>query len=323
MTNYTRKEPQGPVESHVPGTAMFPVERLGFLTTLEGLVQTMRIRQWTKNVVVFAALIFDVKFTRWRPLAGTLAIFSLFCLVSSAVYLLNDLVDREADRAHPDKRHRPLASGRLRPAVAVAAMMALLSVSVPAGFALGPAAGAILVGYFLLNVAYSFKLKHIVIIDAVVVAAGFVLRVAAGAVVVQVERFSPWLYVCITFLALLIALGKRRHELSSLAAEAGNHRAILDEYTLPFIDQLIGIITAATVVSYSFYTFSAENLPKNHLMMLTIPFVVYFLFRYLYLVHVRKLGGAPDELLLKDKPLFITALAWGLFSASILYFSNH
>ncbi len=324
MTNYTHKDPQGPVEGHVPvPAAMFPVGKQGLLTTLEGLVQTMRIRQWTKNVVVFAALIFDVKFTQWRPLAGTLAVFFLFCLVSSAVYVLNDLVDREADRSHPDKRHRPLASGRLRPSVAVAAMAVLLLVAVPAGFALGTVPGAILVGYFLLNVAYSFKLKHVVIIDAVVVATGFVLRVAAGAVVVQVERFSPWLYVCITFLALLIALGKRRHELSSLAAEAGNHRAILDEYTLPFIDQLIGIITAATVVSYSFYTFSAENLPENHLMMLTIPFVVYFLLRYLYLIHVHKLGGAPDELLFKDKPLFITALAWGLFSASILYFSNH
>lgn len=304
------------------GTVL-PADREGLMTTLRGLVQTMRIRQWTKNVVVFAALIFDVKFTQWRPLAGTLAIFALFCLVSSAVYLLNDLVDMEADRAHPDKRHRPLASGRLRPQAAVAAMIGLLVVAIPAGFALGAAAGGILVGYFLLNLAYSFKLKHVVIIDAVVVAVGFVLRVAAGAVVVQVERFSPWLYVCITFLALLIALGKRRHELSSLAAEAGNHRAILDEYTLPFIDQLIGIITAATVVSYSFYTFSAENLPKNHLMMLTIPFVVYFLFRYLYLIHVRKLGGAPDELLFEDKPLLITAIAWGLFAAAVLYFSNH
>ncbi|MCX7852447.1 MAG: decaprenyl-phosphate phosphoribosyltransferase [Caldilineales bacterium] len=312
-----------PAEHPSRMSAVLPAGQAGLVTTLRGLVQTMRIRQWTKNVVVFAALIFDVKFTQWRPLAATLAIFTLFCLVSSAVYLLNDLVDMEADRAHPDKRHRPLASGRLRPQAAVAAMVVLLVVALPAGFALGTLAGGILLGYFLLNLAYSFKLKHVVIIDAVVVAAGFVLRVAAGAVVVQVERFSPWLYVCITFLALLIALGKRRHELSSLAAEAGNHRAILDEYTLPFIDQLIGIITAATVVSYSFYTFSAENLPENHLMMLTIPFVVYFLFRYLYLIHVRKLGGAPDELLFEDKPLLITAIAWGLFAAAVLYFSNH
>lgn len=323
MTNHTPRESSMPAEHPPRMGAVLPADREGLMTTLRGLVQTMRIRQWTKNVVVFAALIFDVKFTQWRPLAGTLAVFALFCLVSSAVYLLNDLVDMEADRAHPDKRHRPLASGRLRPQAAVAAMVALLVVAVPAGFALGTVAGSILLGYFLLNLAYSFKLKHVVIIDAVVVAAGFVLRVAAGAVVVQVERFSPWLYVCITFLALLIALGKRRHELSSLAAEAGNHRAILDEYTLPFIDQLIGIITAATVVSYSFYTFSAENLPKNHLMMLTIPFVVYFLFRYLYLIHVRKLGGAPDELLFEDKPLLITAIAWGLFAAAVLYFSNH
>jgi 4-hydroxybenzoate polyprenyltransferase len=166
-------------------------------------------------------------------------------------------------------------------------------------------------------------LKNVVIIDAMTVAAGFVLRVAAGAVVVGVERFSPWLYVCITMIALLIAFGKRRAELMALEGEAGNHRAILDDYTVPFLDQLIGIVTAATIVSYSTYTFSAENLPDNHLMMLTVPFVVYFLLRYLYLIQVRKKGGSPDELLFKDKPLFITAVLWGLFAAGVLYFSNH
>lgn len=293
------------------------------MSTTRALLKTMRIRQWTKNVVVFAALIFDVKFTQPDLLLRTLAAFLLFCLVSSAVYLLNDLVDMEADRAHPDKRHRPLASGALKPGLAVAALVVLLAFSLPAAFLIDVWLGAILVGYFLLNLAYSFKLKHMVIIDALVVAAGFVLRVAAGAVVVGVERFSPWLYVCITFIALLIALGKRRHELTALEEEAGSHRAILDEYTIVFLDHLISIVTAATVICYSFYTFSATNLPENHLMMLTIPFVVYFLFRYLYLIHVRKLGGAPDELLFQDRPLFVSAVAWGLAAMGVLYFSNH
>ncbi len=293
------------------------------MKTLAALFKAMRPRQWSKNVVVFAALIFDVKFTQLAPLLRSLAAFVLFCLVSSAVYLLNDLADMEKDRAHPTKRNRPLAAGTLAPWVAVVAIVVLLGFSLPAGFVIDAGLGAILLGYFLLNVAYSFRLKHVVIIDAIVVAAGFVMRVAAGAVVVQVERFSPWLYVCITMLALLIALGKRRHELTSLEEGAGNHRAILDEYTVPFIDHLISIITAATLVAYSFYTFSAANLPANHLMMLTIPFVLYFLFRYLYLLHVKGLGGAPDELLFEDRPLLASAVAWGFTAAAILYFSNH
>jgi len=295
----------------------------GVVSTMRALLKTMRPKQWVKNVVVFAALVFDVKFTQPEPLLRTVVAFVLFCLVSSAVYLLNDLVDIEKDRTHPTKRYRPLAAGTLKPWVAMAAMLVLLGVSIPSAFAMDWALGLILSGYFILNVAYSFYLKNVVIIDAMTVAAGFVLRVAAGAVVVEVERFSPWLYVGITMIALLIALGKRRAELMALEGEAGSHRAILDDYTLPFLDQLIGIVTAATIVSYSFYTFSAENLPDNHLMMLTVPFVLYFLLRYLYLIQVRKKGGSPDELLFKDKPLFITAVLWGLFAIGVLYFSNH
>lgn len=283
----------------------------------------MRPRQWTKNTVVFAALVFDVKFVQPGPLLRTLAAFVLFSLVSSAVYILNDLVDIEKDKLHPDKRDRPLAAGLLQPKVAWLAMVILLLVALPSAFAVNKWLGVILLLYFAQNVAYSFYLKHIVIIDALTVAAGFVLRVGAGAVVVNVERFSPWLYVCMTLLALLIALGKRRHEIFSLQAEARNHRQILDDYSLAFLDQLLSIITAATIVSYSLYTFSAKNVPDNHLMMLTIPFVLYFLFRYLYLIHVKELGGAPDELIFKDKPLLISALAWGLFAVAVLFFSNH
>ncbi len=295
----------------------------GVMLTMRALLKTMRPRQWVKNVVVFAALIFDVKFMQPEPLLRTVVAFVLFCLVSSAVYLLNDLVDIEKDRVHPTKRYRPLAAGVLEPWVAVVAMLLLLGVSIPIAFAMDWMLGVILLSYFVLNVGYSFYLKNVVILDAMTVAAGFVLRVAAGAVVVDVARFSPWLYMGITMIALLIALGKRRAELMSLAGEAGNHRVILDDYTLPFLDQLLGIVTASTIVFYSFYTFSAENLPDNHLMMLTVPFVLYFLLRYLYLIHVRKLGGSPDELLFKDKPLFISAVLWGLFSVGVLYLSNH
>lgn len=283
----------------------------------------MRPKQWVKNIFVFAALAFDVKFTQSGPLLRTIAAFLLFCLVSSAVYLLNDVVDREKDRAHPRKRHRPLAAGLLSPQAALAAMGVLLAISLPAAWLIDARLALILLAYFAVNVAYSFWLKHKVIIDALAVAAGFVLRVAAGVVVVEVTRFSPWLYVCITMGALLIALGKRRAEIVGLEEDASNHRAILDEYPLAFIDQLIGLITAATIVSYSLYTFSAENVPDNHLMMLTIPLVIYFFFRYLYLIQVKKLGGAPDELLFEDRPLFITAVLWGLMAVGVLYLSNH
>ncbi len=283
----------------------------------------MRPKQWVKNIFVFVALAFDVKFTQSEPLLRTIAAFLLFCLVSSAVYLLNDVVDREKDRTHPRKRHRPLAAGLLSPRTALIAMALLLVVSLPLGWRVDARLGLILLAYFVVNIAYSFWLKHVVIIDALTVAAGFVLRVVAGVVVVDVTRFSPWLYVCITLGALLIALGKRRAEIVGLEEDASNHRAILDEYSLAFVDQLIGLITAATIVSYSLYTFSAENVPGNHLMMLTIPLALYFFFRYLYLIQVKGLGGAPDELLFQDRPLLLTALLWGLMAVGVLYFSNH
>ncbi len=293
------------------------------MPTLRAILKTMRPRQWTKNLVVYAALIFDGKFLELDLFFKTTAIFVLFCLVSSSVYLLNDLVDIEKDRAHPIKRHRPLASGALKPIYAIITLVVLLAFSLPMAWWLDPNAGLILAGYFLLNVAYSFWLKHMVILDVFTIATGFVLRVAAGAAVVHVERFSPWLYVCITLIALIIALGKRRAELVALEEDASNHRAILDEYNLNFLDHLISLTTGATVVTYSLYTFSAQNLPENHLMMLTIPIVIYFLFRYLYLIHVKELGGAPDELIFKDKPLFFSAAFWAVAVVIILYFSNY
>lgn len=283
------------------------------------IFRTMRPRQWTKNVFVFAALVFDGKLGRLPLVAQTMAAFVAFCLVSSVVYIINDVVDIEKDRAHPTKRWRPLASGQLSPRVALGAAAILAALALGGAFAWGSELGWVVLGYLALNLAYSFYLKRIVIIDVLSIAAGFVLRVVAGVVVVDVVRFSPWLYVCTTLLALLLGLGKRRHELTLLAGGATAHRAILDHYTIPFLDQLIGLVTSTTIIAYSLYTFSAPNLPPNDLMMVTIPFVIYGLFRYLYLIHVRGEGGAPDELLLRDLPLLASVALWGLAAIAILY----
>jgi 4-hydroxybenzoate polyprenyltransferase len=200
--------------------------------------------------------------------------------------------------------------------------MGILAVCLPLSFWLHPYFGLIVLGYFLLNLAYSFALKHVVIIDVMVVAAGFVLRVAAGAVVAEVERFSPWLYVSMIFLALFMAIGKRRHELILLAEGANSHRKILDQYNVKLLDDMTHLVTTGAVISYSLYTFSAVNLPPNHLMMLTIPFVIYGVFRYQYLIHVKGEGGAPEMLLYTDLPLLLDFVLWGLAVLVIMYFFN-
>lgn len=283
------------------------------------LLKTMRPKQWIKNFVIFAPLVFDVKLTQLRYLLPTIAGFILLCLISGAVYLINDVADIENDRRHPVKRRRPLASGELSVGLALATAVLITLVSLPAGFLLHPLFGAILIAYFLLHLAYSFWLKHVVIIDVMVIAAGFLLRVAAGVPLVEAERFSPWLYICMMLLALLIGFGKRRHELVLLEENANAHRKSLEDYNLPLLDHVISIVTASTIVSYAFYTFSAPNLPANHTMMLTIPFVLYGIFRYLYLVHVRGMGGAPEEIALSDRPLQVTFLLWGLSVVLVLY----
>jgi len=289
------------------------------MRSLLALFKTMRPHQWTKNVFVFTALVFDRKLFQVEPLARTVSAFVLFCLASSAVYIVNDLADMESDRQHPTKRFRPLAAGELDPRLARAAASVLAVAAVAGSFSLGWPLGAVLTAYLVLQLAYSFLLKHLVIIDVMTVAAGFVLRVVAGVVTVQVERFSPWLYVCTTLLALFIAINRRRHELVLLAENAGNHRRILNEYTVAFLDEMNGMVTASTVIAYSLYTFSAPNLPSNHAMMLTIPFVLYGIFRYLYLVHVKGEGGAPDELILQDVPLFLTVVLWVIAVVLVLY----
>lgn len=286
---------------------------------LSGLISSMRPRQWPKNGFVFVALLFDGQIFNPAGVLAVSAAFVLLCLMSGAVYLMNDLADMESDRLHPTKRNRPLASGRLDPRVAGFASFFFAAVSLVAGYLLSPELAVILLIYLLSQVAYTFRLKHVVLLDVLTIAAGFVLRIAAGVVVIEVERFSPWLYVFGGFLALFMALGKRRAELVLLGGDAGTHRAILDDYNLDLIDRLQSIVTTSAVVAYSLYTFLAEGLPQNHAMMLTIPFVLYGIFRYLYLIHVRGEGGAPEEILLRDRPLQITLLLYGIVVFAALY----
>lgn len=283
-----------------------------------GLVRSMRPRQWTKNVFIFAALVFDGKLLQPVPLVNTILGFVVLCLLSSAVYLINDCADVAADRAHPTKRNRPIARGDVAVSLAVAWAVVLIIVALLIAFATDLVFGLIALTYLTTASLYTFKVKHIVILDVIFLAAGFVLRVAAGIPLVQAERFSPWLYTCMALLALLIGFGKRRAELVELDGRSAT-RAILSEYSVPLLDQIIAIVTGALIVSYTFYTFSAPQLPANHAMMLTVPFVMYGLFRYLYLIHVKGEGGAPDELALKDRPLQITFILWTLVAIIVIY----
>jgi 4-hydroxybenzoate polyprenyltransferase len=287
----------------------------------KSLLKAMRPKQWIKNLIIFTALVFDQQLFNPASFLRTFAGFILLCLAASAVYLINDLADLEQDRQHPVKRLRPLASGKLSPQVARLAAILYAGLTLGFGITLGTGFEIILATYMGMNLLYSFYLKHIPIIDVLVLASGFVLRVGAGVALIIVQRFSPWMYVCVTLLALFIGLGKRRAEMVLLADQANSHRRVLDGYTLPYIDHLLSIVSSTTIVAYSLYTFSAENLPSNHLMMLTIPFVIYGIFRYLYLIHVEGAGGAPEELLLRDRPLLTTAALWALSVVIVLYLS--
>jgi 4-hydroxybenzoate polyprenyltransferase len=289
---------------------------------LKALLQTMRPKQWTKSVFIFAALVFDRKLTHIPSLLSTAATAILFSLISSTVYIVNDLVDIDKDRQHPTKRDRPLPSGRLNPKAAIVAAVLLPLVCLPIAYWINPAMCLVLVAYLVLQLGYSFYLKHAVIIDVMTIAAGFVLRVIAGVVVIDVERFSPWLYVCMTLLALFLGFGKRRHELFTLGVNANNHRASLQHYNLELIDQMSVVVISAAVMAYSLYTFSAPNLPRRGnqpLMMLTIPFVLYGLFRYQYLIHVKREGGTPEEIVLKDIPLIVDLLLYGVTVLILMY----
>lgn len=289
---------------------------------LRALIKTMRLRQWPKNAFIFAAVIFDrqLSLSNLTPFGRSLAAFFLFCLLSSSVYIINDILDRESDRKHPVKRNRPIAAGKL-PVSLAAGFAAFLAIgTLTLCFLLTPMLGWIALLYFGVNLAYSTWLKHIPLVDVLVIAAGFVLRVGAGVVIIQVERFSPWLYFVTTLFALYIGFGKRRAELTLMADQAKQSRKVLQGYNLPFLDHLITLVSTATIITYSLYTFSAPDLPENHVMMLTIPFVMYGIFRYLYLIHVRQEGGSPEELLLTDRPLQVVIALYGIAVLVIFYF---
>jgi len=288
---------------------------------IKAIIKTMRPRQWTKNIFIFAALVFDKQLLNAESFLRTIAGFALFCLISSSVYIFNDLADIEADKLHPEKKNRPIPSGKLPIGAAWGAGITLVIVALALAYFLAPGFEAVLIIYFIINMAYSKWLKHIPIIDVLIIAAGFVLRVHAGVTLIQVERFSPWLYVVMTLLSLFLGFGKRRAELALLAHGAGSHRKVLDGYTLPLLDQYIMIVSGTTIVAYSLYTFSAPNVPENHSMMLTIPFVVYTIFRYLYLIEIKHAGGAPEEVLLSDRPFQIAMILWAVSVLAIFYLS--
>ena len=286
---------------------------------IHALLKTMRPRQWTKNAFLFAALVFDGKLFHLTDFLRTLAGFGLFCLISSAVYIFNDLLDVESDRQHPVKKERPIASGKLPVTIAVAAGIVLVIFTLAAATLLAWQFTLTLLIYFTLMLAYSKWLKHVLILDVLVLAAGFVLRVHAGTTLIVVERFSPWLYVLMTLLALYLGFGKRRAELALLAQAASGQRQVFDGYTIPLLDQFITIVSGTTIVAYALYTFFRPAAPES--LMLTIPFVVYAIFRYLYLVQVKQIGGEPEEILLSDRPLQISILLWGLAVLIVFYLS--
>ena len=292
------------------------------MAMLKAILKTMRPRQWTKNVFVLAALVFDRQLFTLDSVLRSVGGMLLFCLLSSSVYIINDIRDVEADRQHPVKRNRPIASGKLPVPVAIGTVVVLLITTFTLAFFLSRQFFIIAAIYFAFNLAYSMGLKNLLLVDVLIIAAGFVLRVAAGVSLIEVERFSPWLYVVTTLGALFIGFGKRRAEMMLLEQNANNHRKVLDGYTLPFLDQMITIVSSTTLIAYSLYTFSAPNLPSNHAMMLTIPFVLYGIFRYLWLLQVKKEGGAPEEILLSDRPIQVVVLLWAISVVVIFYFLN-
>ena len=288
---------------------------------LKELFRALRPQQWIKNLFVFAPLIFSQNVLNRALVFRAGLAFVSFCLISSAVYLINDLRDIEEDRQHPVKSQRPLASGRLKKSAAVAA----LAVLVPAGFLVALLINRpftlVALGYFVLQIAYTLWLKHVVILDIFVVAAGFLLRVVAGGLAISVY-LSSWLLLCTALLALFLAMGKRRHELVLMEGQASNHRPILKEYSTYLLDQMISVVTASTVITYTLYTVSEDTVSKfgTDRLKYTIPFVLYGIFRYLYLIHQKNEGGSPEKVMLNDLPLLVCIMLYGITVGLILYY---
>ncbi|MDO8736711.1 MAG: decaprenyl-phosphate phosphoribosyltransferase [Thermoleophilia bacterium] len=274
---------------------------------MKNLFISLRPKQWIKNLVVFAGIIFSRNLADWSMQWKTWCTFFAFCAVVSAGYLINDILDRESDRHHPVKKYRPIASGSLSVGAAVTAVFVLVLPALIGGYFVDHLLPVFLAGYMVLQFSYSMYLKHLVIVDVMVIAAGFVIRAVAGAAVIHVP-ISSWLVVCTMLLALFLGLAKRRAELVLLEDDAASHRANLEHYSLELIDQMISVTASATLVSYALYTFTA--FPDSHSMMWTIPFVLYGIFRYLSLVHTHLRGGSPEQVMLTDKPLLIDVVLW-------------
>jgi 4-hydroxybenzoate polyprenyltransferase len=301
----------------VPDTPVSGVSGAPFALNL---LIALRPAQWTKNLLVFAGPLFGMQLFVATSVVRALAAFAIFCGLSGAVYLLNDIVDRESDRRHPLKARRPIASGALSVRAAIVAGVVIVTGALAASTALGWVFATVAAAYLGLQALYSASLKHIVIIDVLTLSIGFVLRAVAGSVAVEVE-FSHWLLICTILLALFIALSKRRHEITLLAGEAVSHRRILGEYSPYLLDQMIAVVTASTLISYIVYTVSPETQDKfgTQWLGLTIPFPLYGIFRYLYLVHRREGGGSPADLLLADRPLLVCVALWAFAVAVIIY----
>lgn len=286
---------------------------------LKALLETLRPRQWTKNLVIFAGLVFDRQLFHGEPALRVLAAFIIFCMVSGLTYTINDLLDLKADRQHPQKRNRPIASGRLSVRSAVIFVSILALVSLGLAFLLSWKLGLICASYTILMLAYSKWLKHIIIVDVMVIATGFLLRVMAGVSVIKVTNFSPWLFILTTLVALFLGFGKRLAELKLLEEDAGDFRKVLDGYSIPLLNQYLGVILASILITYMLYTFSAHPQGPAYAMMLTIPFVFYSIFRYMYLIQNSNAASAPEEVLLKDRPLQAAILFWGVTVVLVLY----
>jgi 4-hydroxybenzoate polyprenyltransferase len=297
--------------------ASFQIENV---STVSALIRTMRPKQWTKNLILFAGLIFAHQLFVFMSVVKSVIAFCCFCLLSSAIYIINDIKDIERDRAHPLKSKRPIAAGQLSIRSAGLSATGIAVVALLFSFWLDFEFGLVALIYFVLLLAYSFRLKHIVILDVLTIAIGFVLRAIAGAVVIDVI-FSSWLLLCTILLALFLGLSKRRHELLLLGDNAQSHRRILKEYSPHLLDQMIGVVTASTLMGYALYTMAPETVKKfgTSYMILTIPFVIYGIFRYLYLIHQKDLGGNPTTVLVTDKPILINVILWGLVSILLIY----
>lgn len=286
---------------------------------LMAYIKLLRPKQWIKNLFVVAPLIFAKHIFEYNYVIRVLAAFVLFCCISSSVYVLNDIIDCEKDRLHPKKKNRPIASGLISKIEGAIVIAILLPLILFVSFYMDIFFGVAVLLYFLNNLLYSFKIKHMVILDVMSIAVGFLLRVIGGALVIRVY-ISPWILLCTLLLSLFLGFSKRRNELVVLANGAENHRKILEEYSLEFIDNMLSIVTASTVMAYSLYTFSTNS--GNYNMMLTIPFVLYGIFRYQYIIYKKNEGGSPEETVLSDIPLIVSIVLWGIVSVAILYFGN-